>query len=925
MSLCNRAVFLADCISLSFYVLPAFFRARKITTFPSPHTICDKESKPMHPRNARDIGVFLLICFTVSGLHAQLNFEVSLSLPQTSLEEVFQEIEKKYPIRFYLAASELPAKRFDIKVEKQSILTLLKDLLSDTPLGYTFYRDYAIIIAQREKIAQLYSADYYKALELSMGNTRDGNDAVVGLRIGDIQNLGPEGKAVLRGKILDEDGITGLPGVRLVVPGLEIGTTTDAGGNYELELPPGEHELLVSYLGYEELKKTFSIFSDGKLDLDLLKQAISLEEVRIEAERADANVNETQIGITRMDIKTIEKLPAFMGEVDVVKSLLLQPGVSTIGEGAVGFNVRGGESDQNLVIQDEAFIFNPSHAFGFFSTFNTDLVKTVTLYKGNIPAQYGGRLASVLDVEMRDGNMERTYFKGGIGVVASRASLEVPVVKGKSSILAGLRANYSDWVLNYIDVPEVRQSSTFFYDLNLRYTHRLSPKNTLTIAGYASQDDFQFANDFGFDYSTLTAQGFLNTIFTDNISSRLSVIYSRYNSAQSDLSGTLASTLRNKVNYIKFKEQVTYSPSQRLKIELGGSSILYRVLPGELEPLGENSIISPRRVDEENAVEYAAFLQSDWTLNNFLAFSAGFRYALYSFLTNPKTYFSPEPRFSLRYKLNEQNSLKIGYSRTAQFINQISNTDTPTPTSLWQLSSDGITPQRSHNFSMGLFRNFSDNNWETSLEGFYRNIDELFDYRDFAELRANDRLAEELLRGQGRAYGVEFMIRKKAGKFNGWLSYTYSRTERLVEGINEGAWYPSNIDRPHDLSLISTLQFTQRHGLTVNFNYSSGRPTTIPTGSYALTNALIVPDYSLRNQFRIPAYHRLDVAYTIGRGYVKDRRFKTSWTLSVYNLYSRRNAFSVFITQNPREAPRVNRFAILGNAFPSITFNIETR
>jgi hypothetical protein len=498
---------------------------------------------------------------------------------------------------------------------------------------------------------------------------------------------------------------------------------------------------------------------------------------------------------------------------------------------------------------------------------------------------------------------------------------------------------------------EVRNSSVFFYDANFRYTHRLNDKNLLIVSAYASEDDFNYNKDFGFDYQTLLGQLMYKKIFSDRLFSQLSVTGSRYQSAQFDFTGTDASRLDQSITYFKLQEQLTYTPHNNLQWNGGISAIYYLTQPGERQPYGNLSRVFAKKLETERGLESAVFVNADWTVAPALQISGGLRFGAYFFLgsktvfeyenpTRPDaesiidttfynngeviaTYTSLEPRLSARYRLSPDVSVKMGYSRTAQFINQIFNTDSPTPTSQFQLSTKYIEPTRSHNFSIGYFQNFKDNLWETSLEVYGRVIDQLFDYKDFANLTVNEHLETELLAGTGRAYGAELSIKKNRGRLHGLLSYTLARIERQVPGINEGAWYVSNFDKPHDLSLVLNFQYNQRHTFTFNFAYGTGRPTTAPIGSYQTPAGVFIPIYTERNALRIPDYHRLDFAYTLGRSYRKDKRFKTSWTFSIYNVYGRRNAFSVFFTQTPRTAAQANRLAILGSAFPALTFNFE--
>lgn len=682
-------------------------------------------------------------------------------------------------------------------------------------------------------------------------------------------------------------------------------------------------------------------------------EAVILQEVVVGARAKDANVEQVQIGVTQLDLKSINKIPAFLGEVDVVKSLMLSPGVSSIGEGASGFNVRGGDVDQNLMLQDDGMIFNSSHALGFFSTFHSDLIRNVILYKSIIPAQYGGRLASVLDVELKDGDFEKYHVKAGIGPISSRIAIDGPLIKNKTSFIGGFRSSYTDWVFKQVKNVALKNSSAFFYDANLRLTHRFNDRHSLILAAYASQDDFGYNNSFGFNYGTQNFEAILKNALSKKIFNKLSIVKGNYTSIQSDFSGIDASQLNNDLGFVSVKEQFTYEAKKRFQLTGGIHSTLYNSLPGSQKPLNNVSKIFSKSLAEQKGLETALFVNGEITFSPQLLLSAGLRFSTYQFLgpgkvyiyqndnerttntirdtvtynngTSIASYAYPEPRLSVRWRFNSESSLKIGYSRTVQYLNQIFNSDSPTPTSQYQLSTKYIPPNASHNVSVGYFRNYHENTWETSFEIYGRSIDRLFDYKDFATLIVNDHLETEILSGIGKAYGAELSIKKHKGLLHGLAGYTYSRTFRKVNGINNNKWYPTNFDKPHDLRLVVNYNYNQRKTLTMNFTYSTGRPTTAPQGGYRLLNGLPVPIYSARNALRIPDYHRLDVAYTMGKGYRNDKKLKTSWTISLYNVYARKNAFSVYFTQSPFTAAQANKLAILGTIFPSLTFNIETQ
>lgn len=904
-----------------------------------------------HPLLTKGL-LLALCCWASSFATAQSvdSLKVNGRFEQASLAQIFDALDQSLPISIFYPTSELPDDKITIAFEDALLKDVLQVLLKESLLDYLIYRDYAVVIAPQRILQQVYSVNYYEGLEKSLADS-EVPTKIKALAVGSIEQLAPSGVATLKGTITDEDSREEIIGAAIQITNLEQGTATDALGNFELQVPVGEHEMVISYIGYEDKVQPIRVFSDGEIKIKIAKSTVQLDQVTVRARRQDANVGNAQIGVTTLDVQEIEKLPSFMGEADVVKSLLLQPGVSSIGEGAAGFNVRGGEVDQNLVLLDEGFLFNSSHALGFFSTFNTDLISSVDLYKGNIPAKYGGRLASVMDVRMKDGDFQKFKINGGIGPVTSRLSFEGPLVKDKISFIGGGRSSYTNWILSRINVPEVQRSSAFFYDANARLTFRLNDKNTIVLSGYASSDEFTYNEEFGFEYSTLMGQFAYRKIFSDNVLSNLSFVINDYNSAQFDLQGIDAARLENNVAYLKGKEQLTFTVNSQLQIDAGVSAILYQVEPGKRTPFGAQSVLTTKELEEEKGLETAAFANVEWEISPRLLVTGGLRFALYNFLgpkttfnysdeENPlianttgttvfgdgdviQTYNALEPRISARYRLNEDESIKAGYSRTTQFINQIFNSDSPTPTSQWQLSTQYIDPVRSHNLSAGYFRNFEGNDWETSIEAYTRFVNDLFDYKDFAVLTVNEQLETQLLQGIGRAYGVELSIKKNTGKVNGWISYALTRTERQVEGINNGAWYRSNFDKPNDLSLVLNWEPNQRNTITLNFIYGTGRPTTPPVGNFILSNDLVVPIYALRNQQRIPDYHRLDLAYTIGNSYKRDQKFKTSWTISIYNVYARRNAFSVFYSQDSFRRVNSNRLAILGTAFPAVTFNFE--
>lgn len=872
---------------------------------------------------------------------------ISISFTEAPLLEIITELEKVCVCNIYHTAPDRKIRNYTGSFQEQSIEELLEIILENTALSFISYDDQILVIGERSEIETLPPPQFYQALEENLEILAEPQPLME--VIGRIEDVSYNSESKIRGKVIDRETGEGIEGVSILNKNTGSGTTTSQNGVYELDMEAGSYELTVHYIGYRKREIPIRVISSGSLDISLIKGDVQLDEIVLEAYASDENVQSNQTGLIRVSIKEIERLPSFLGEVDVVKSLLLQPGVSTMGEGSSGFHVRGGNVDQNLILLDEAMLFNSSHALGFFSTFNSDIIQDATLYKGNIPAKYGGRISSVLDVGIREGDQEKIKLKGGLGIVSSRFMIEGPITKNKTSFLVSGRSTYSDFLLNAIKIPEVKASSAFFYDANIRLTHRFNERNILSLSTYQSKDKFVYNNQFGFDYQTSIAQLSYRRIIGKQYLSTFHAIYGNYQSNQEDLRPSIGSTLGVGNAYWKGKENINFS-REGFTADAGLSAILYKVNPGLLKPNGPNSAIREKEVEQEKGLELAAYLSATYDLSTRVSINGGLRYTFFQYLgpRNIFVYQNPdqpregeiigreniganrifeegrlEPRISIRYKLDAESSLKFGYTRSSQFINQISNTETPLPTNIWQLSNQYIPPHLSHNFSFGYFRNFDQNNWITSLDVFYRFIDQLFDYKDFADLVSNEHIETELRRGIGRSRGLELSLKKQVGFVHGWLSYTYSRTERKLSAVNEGAWYPSAFDKPHEISLVTNIQVSKRNTISVNFNYASGRPITIPVDKHLIDNRLIVLNYSLRNAFRIPDYHRLDIAYTLSKGFRKSQKFKTSWTLSIYNVYSRKNAFAVFVDQAIVGKPKIKRLSVLGSAFPSLTINFE--
>ncbi|MFT4568641.1 MAG: hypothetical protein ACI9FN_003610 [Saprospiraceae bacterium] len=886
------------------------------------------------------------------------NLSAQSDNPNTlTLVESFRYIETKFDISIYYLAEYIPSGRINVDTNIDNVSTMLDKVLIDTDLSYLNYNDFAYIIAPRDRIDRDYDLEYFIKKEETSRSPDSAEGRYEEYSVGSVNNREDKGSISIKGFVTNDASEEALIGVTILVKETGVGTITDEIGRYDLNLPTGEHTLVINMIGYVEKTVKVKVYGSDFLDLKIAQEAIRLGEVVISAAAQNENISSKEIGLEALSISEITKLPSFLGEADVMKSLLMLPGVSSVGEGSGGINVRGGTVDQNLIMQDGMYLFNTSHVLGLFSLFNSDVVKNVTLYKGSMPARYGGRLSSVLDVELKEGNYQRFAVKGGLGLISSRLTVESPIVKGQSSIIAGGRFSFSDYMFDIVDVANLKESSAFFYDSNIKFTQRIKNRGKISISAYTSRDRFKFGNEFDFRWRTSGVSAEAGYVASDNLSFNLQAICSRFSSSWDEPIGNRAFHLDNSIQYIKFRPETTFKPFESQTINLGIEVNNYRVKPGEIFPTTSTSITTPEKVETEKGRDFSFYINDDIELNENISFSLGLRYVIYQSLgpgdisiyeeNTPKTlgsiigtqtyanddviasYSGLEPRASLKLGIDQETSAKFSYNRTQQFLNQLSNTTAVSPVDIWQLSNPHIKPVTANNYSIGFFKNLNDNQWETSLELFYRDIDNLIEYKDLADLLVNTHLETEVIEGEGRAYGAELSIRKKQGRWTGRFGYTYSRTERrtnadfLEERINDNEWFLSNFDRPNDLSLVLSYQANQRNHFAINFVYSSGRPITAPVGSFSTDNIFNISIYSDRNTFRIPSYHRLDISYTIGKSHRKTRQWKGSWTFSIFNVYARKNPFSVFFTQKPSQSPKANRLSVLGSMIPSITYNFS--
>lgn len=781
---------------------------------------------------------------------------------------------------------------------------------------------------------------------------------IFGLLI-DSAGFGQE-KVTLSGYVRDaSDGET-LIGATVLVNELSSGNITNVYGFYSITISPGDYTVDFRYVGYETITRTINLTANQRLDIELSAGEQQLQEVVISAKAEDANVSNVEMSTQEMDIKTIEKIPAFLGEVDVVKSLQLLPGVTTVGEGASGFNVRGGSVGQNLVLLDEAPVYNSSHMFGFFSVFNPDAVKDVKLYKGGIPAQYGGRLSSILDIRMKEGNNKRFEVNGGVGTIFSRLAVEGPLKKDKASFIVAGRRSYIDIlaqpILKQNDLDNV---GLYFYDLTLKTNYNISDRDRVYASGYFGRDEFKFDAQQGFDWGNKTATVRWNHLFSDRIFANTTFFLSDYDySFQVGETADDYFSWKSRILTYNAKEQLSYFINDHNELSFGAEGILYRFKPAEVEGASASEI-RDLSLDERKSIETGLYIGNSQKVNNKLSLEYGVRWSTFNYIGgdyyhfkdtaagNRKTvsetftadewesisfFHNIEPRFSFRYSINPTTSIKGSYNRMSQYIHLISNTTASLPTDVWIPSTNNLKPQLADQIALGLFKNFSANKYEASVEIYYKEMQNQVDYIDGAEILINPYLEADLLAGDGRAYGAEFYLKKNSGKFTGWLSYTLARTELRVEGINNANWYPTRFDQTHNLKLTGNYDLSSKWSLSTNFTYITGTPATKPSYRYDI-QGITIPGVEGRNNSRIPDYHRLDLAATWYMKTLKKdgtpKKLKDYWVFTVYNAYSRRNPFSIYFAENQEARAmgetqtEAHQVAILGSFVPAVSYNFK--
>lgn len=896
---------------------------------------------------------------------------ISGEFSDLSFEQFARKVESQSRYHFFFNPAQTDSLRINFSASAVALKDILDKLFTHTDFHYAIDEDNEVFITRTFRIrtdpftdstggghspglnsGELELDDYLSGERKARARSAaELKRYVIGTRTATFG----KGRAVLTGYVRDSKSGEAIAGATVYLDNPPVGVSTDGFGYFSLNLAAGSHILRISSVGMKETRRSIDLYSDGKFNIEMEQFVPGLKTVTVVGGK-NSNTGRLSMGVERLNIKLIKQVPVVFGEADVLRVVLTLPGVTSVGEASSGFNVRGGAADQNLVLFNDATIYNSAHFFGFFSAFNPDIIKGVELYKSSIPEKFGGRLSSVLDVTTKDGNKKKLSGAGGIGPLTARLTLEGPLFNDKTTFLIAGRSTYSDWLIHTIPNKDYANSSAGFYDMNLKLSHEFDSRNSLYLTGYFSNDQFRLNNDTLYRYQNRNANLKWKHIYSSKLNAVLTTGFDGYNySITSNINPINAYRYSFNIGQYNFKTDFNYVPGTAHNISFGISSLLYTLKPGTFDPRGKSSLVVPNEVPPEKALESALYLGDQFTISPNLSVSAGLRYSMFSYLGphdqynyaagvprslsslkdstyfGPgkfiKTYHGPEIRLSARYNLGSTSSVKLSYNTLRQYIHQLSNTTSISPTDVWKLSDAHIQPQWGDQMSLGYYRNFALGTIETSIEVYYKRIKHYLDYKSGAALQLNHHVETDVINTRGRAYGVEFLLKRTAGKLNGWISYTYSRTllrqddPIAGETINQGKFYPANFDRPQNLNFVGNFQVNHRFSISLNANYSTGRPITLPTAIYDLGGAERVL-YSQRNAYRIPDYFRTDLSVNV-EGNHKIKKFShNSWTFGLYNLTGRKNPYSIYFVEE-QGVVKGYKLSVFGTIIPSITYNFR--
>ncbi|MEA1887172.1 MAG: TonB-dependent receptor [Bacteroidota bacterium] len=899
------------------------------------------------------------IAISLNGLSQTGDVLITGNFAGSSFQDFVDQITEDHNIRFFYKPEWVSEVSMAGNYQRELLSDILTETFEGSDLNFIIDESAYIIISKGYSIKSRLYADapdtnYIEPEDYTSyfddDETNEFQVVRIGSPSGDIS-----GNATISGYVRNRD--TGEPviGAVLNIEELQKGSMTNEYGYYSMPLPKGDYNIHFSCLGMKSLNRQLSIYESGRMDIEMKEKLIPLGSITITAE-GNAALSRMEVGLEKLNIKEVRLLPTNMGVPDIIKTALLLPGIQTVGEGSQGFNVRGGSADQNLILLYDVPVFNTSHFLGFFSSVNSDVINDVSLYKGGIPARYGGRISSVIHIIPKDGNKKKMSGSGGISPVTSNLMVEGPIIKDKTSFLLAGRSTYSNWILDLLDEPSLKNSKISFYDANLRLVHEVNKKNNLEFSSYISHDSFKFNNDTLYSYNNSLMSLKWRHVFNNKLFAVFSANNSKYNyniSSSKDIYNSFE--LLHDINYSELNSHLTWYPSYSHQVDMGLDISAYGIVPGELVPVGDSSVVLKTIVEKQKALVPALYISDKIKITDRLTVNAGLRFSSFTaygpvtvYDYNPeaskseatiidtsqykkgqiiKNYFHPELRLSANYLIGSSSSVKINYNSTTQYIHQLSNTATVSPTDIWVLSDAHLKPQSGRLLALGFYTSLFNNNLEISLEGYYKKIDNMIDFKGGARLLMNENIETDIINTTGRASGIELMIKKNKGRLNGWISYTYSRTEIKSntvftgETINNGNWFPANYDKPHDLSVILNYIFSRRISFSGTYVYSTGRPITYPIATYTFGGADIL-HYSDRNKYRIPDYSRLDISLTLSGSLKAKKLAHSTLTFSVYNLLGRDNVYSIYFKTKDKLVQGY-KLSVFANPIPSITYNFK--
>jgi hypothetical protein len=903
---------------------------------------------------------FLIILFSLSGLlKGQEKYSITFDYRDLTFDEFVIKAENQTGVRFFYKPEWVSGLRFSLYKGCTSLNCVLDSLFRKASLNYIIDEAGRVIITGKYKVKILDAPQEtaYDMVPLTMfiNSTRDqGSEDIKTITIGNVSEKNRTGNVSISGYILNRDTRAPVEGVNIYIQKLSLGAITNEKGYYSLSLPRGVYQVIFSYIGMLEKKVNLNLYGQGQLNIDMDSKLIPLKEIVVSSNR-NVTIERMEVGAEKINIPSFSLLPTSLGEADIIKNLNMIPGVQSLGEGSAGFNVRGGSEDQNLILLYGAPVYNSSHFFGFFSSVNSDIIKDATLYKGGIPSRYGGRISSVLDIESKDGNNNEFAGNAGISPIAAHVVAEGPIIKDTLSYMLNLRATYSNWLMHLIKVPALENSEVSFNDFNGRITYKINKSNKLDLSAYLSGDSFHSNFNTHYTYGNNIVALKWQHNFDRRLYFNLSLNNSFYKYRITDnINPDEAYVLSHRINSTGTRADLTWM-NGRNEINSGIELNYYSVLPGSLDPSTDSSLVSPKSIGSEKALESGIWIDDKLKVTNFLSVNAGLRFSSFlSFgpqdvleygtgyakmqssvtdtlhfgsLETTSRYGGPELRLSVNFRISRSNSVKFNYNRTRQYIHLLSNTYSISPTATWKLCDAYLKPEIGDQYAIGLYQIFSKAGMEISAEAYYKEIKNLIDFKGGSTLTMAENIEQYLIDAKGKAYGIELSLKKMEGKLRYSVGYAYARS--LVKSlgiyrddiINSGEWYPSNYDKPNNFIVTLQYLYSRRFSFSADYTYSTGRPVTFPLSTYYLNDILMV-QYSDRNKYRIPDYSRLDISVKISGNLKSHRIAHPWWIFSIYNLAGNENAYSVYFVQN---GSRINgyKLSVFGRAFPSVTFSFD--